>query len=61
MLRKGASIMPWAKAGRDGRGTFDIEGGNYKRRTEVRSLVRKYIRKAPGDKGFFQNSVTLDM
>jgi hypothetical protein len=61
MSRKGTSHTPWAKSGRDGRGVLDIRGGNFRRRTEVRSLVREYIRKVRVDKGFFQNSVTLDM
>lgn len=62
MLRMGTSHTPWAKSGRDGLGgVLDIRGGNFRRRTEVRSLVREYIRKVPADKGFFQNSVTLDM
>ena len=61
MLRMGTSHTPWAKSGRDGRGGTRLQGGNFRRRTEVRSLVWEYIQKVPADKGFFQNSVTLDM
>jgi hypothetical protein len=61
MRWKSKSHTPWAIAGQVGRGVLDIRGGNFRGRTEVRSLEREYIRKVPADKGFFQNSVTLDM
>jgi len=52
--------MGQIRTGRSG-GYSTSGGGNIRRRTEVRSLVKEYIRKVPVDKGFFQNSVTLDM